>query len=277
MSAAILRKLAEARTLIRPLAKSESARVVAPGQGRTPPSSIEWTFAPGHVIHEESSEALRAVGLELFVERWGVTERGTIEAFFVLLDTAADGGSMSWSSELPIDGSKVGATLAGAGALAMVIRHTRLTLLDIPCVPEAEAASNRTAVRQAADGGRAQGRREVAKVISMGPAAPRGGEVAADDDLPAWADDGPSEAEIADVEAEIASAEDEGTIEALRAEVSRAWVDAQLAGAKLDLVGVFKAAFGAPRSPDELDVSDWRVVLAKVREVAAEAREAAGA
>lgn len=275
MTVAILRKLAEARTLIRPLAKSESARVVAPGQGRTPPSSIEWTFAPGHVIHEESSEALRAVGLELFVERWWVTERGTIEAFFVLLDTAAEGGSMAWSSELPIDGSKVGATLAGAGALAMVIRHTRLTLLDIPCVPDQEASANRVEVRKMIDGGRAQSRREVSKVVSMGPPVPRGVEPEPDD-VPTWAD-GPTEAEIADVEAEFAVAEDEATVEALRAEVSRAWVAAQLAGAKLDLVGVFKAAFGAPRSPDELDVSDWRVVLAKVREVAAEAREAAGA
>jgi hypothetical protein len=232
---------------------------------------VEWTYAPGHQVHEASAAALREVGLELFVGGWRVADT-TIRVSFELVDV--DGGEgWTWESELPFDGGRVGATLAGAGALAMVIRHTRLTLLDIPCVPEEESRANRRSEAEAEARGRGD-RRAAAVRPAMTPPPAR--EV--EDEMPAWATTRAtpspqslvSEEEIAAVEAELA-AED---AELWKGRASSAWLEARARGAKRDLAEIFGAVFGLGlRRPDEMTAHDWRAVIAEIgrEEVSGEA------
>ncbi|RUP35809.1 MAG: hypothetical protein EKK60_16885 [Gordonia sp. (in: high G+C Gram-positive bacteria)] len=275
----IARKLAQARSLVMPLERTEEARHVVPGNGRTPATSIEWTFAPGHVVHEASARALREVGLELFVTSWSVTERGNMSVAFELVDLGGDQG-VEWSSEFPIEGSKVGATLAGAAALAMVIRHTRLTLLDIPCVPPEEETRNRQASKGAADARRADARRAA---VSWRP-EPRQDEEGGD--LPTWAaakaesapahveaPPAPPEAEIAAVEAELAEAD----IDIMKRRATMAWLAAKRGGLDLDLVDVIKQVVGEVKRWDDLTAGQWRAVVEELDRLAAGVGEVAGA
>lgn len=268
----IAAKLARARRFVAPLVKSEGARVFVPSTGRTPPSSVEWTYAPGHLVHEASAAALREVGLELIVAGWTVTERSTICVAFILVDTDEDGPWWSWTSELPYDSGKVGATVAGAGALAMVIRHTRLTLLDIPCVPEEEARANRQREAEA----QARGRRETRAAALPADFRPRPREEE-DDAMPAWAAP-PSQPEPAPIitEEEIRAVEAElvvEDVEALKRQTTMAWLAARQAGATADLASVFVEVFGEPRRPDELGPADWRKVMSALERAAAQAGE----
>jgi len=259
--AKIAAKLAAARRYVSPLVKTEGARVYVPGSGRSAPTSVEWTYAPGHLVHEASAAALREVGLELFVAGFCVADT-TIKVAFELVDVVDGGESWAWQSELPVDGGRVGATVAGAGALAMVVRHTRLTLLDIPCVPEEEARANRRTEAEAEARGRGDRRAAAVRPV-MPPPPPR--EV--EDEMPAWATPTPttqspvSEEEIAAVEAELA-AED---AEIWKGRASSAWLEARARGAKRDLAEIFGAVFGPSlRRPDEMTAHDWRAVIAEI-------------
>lgn len=133
-------KLAKARALVGKLPETETAA------GSYVVGSRDWTYAPGHVIHEEAQAALRLVNLELDSRQWKIVEVAgapVLEVTLQLVIVAGDGAGEfeEWTAQMLL--GSITSPIAVASALGWLLRHQRLSLLDFPTVPAEEEDNNR--------------------------------------------------------------------------------------------------------------------------------------
>lgn len=237
----VRRRLAEARTAVRPLAKTETATTRRQGYAADAES---WTYAPAHVIHEEAQAALRLVGLEFDCRQWRVIEDGKVlEAVLQLVVVDKDHNGLDyeeWTAQMPITRTgAVGESAAAASALGWLKRHQRLDLLDLPCVPLEEERRSR---ERAADATWDRRREAFA-------APPRR---RLDDELPGWAETN-HEADV--VTAELA-----------RASAVNAFMDRRPPGCPnpMDLAYEVSGQTGKVKEPDLVTAAQWLEVERRI-------------
>ena len=261
------------------VALAEARRAVEPMLRTRPSADRRWCYVPTEEIHEASQRALRGADLELFVEGSDI-EGETLTVAYRLYKTAGDGigHHEEYKFSILIDRGERRTTLT-AGALAILDRRVRMSLLDIVSLPSEERqAAERPAVNGFIERGAAPRPTPPSAREAVPVASPEDLAAEADatmDDLtgpmPEWAD--------ADVKPDLVTADGPDTIEVWKRAATVAWIETNKVCAnagcdKPDLDAVIRGVAGPRADADDLDASGWSQVVVELGHIKARAVQA---
>lgn len=290
MIGAIRHALAQARREVEPMIRTR------------PSGDRSWCYVPTEDIHRASQQAMRGVGLELFLEGTSIRE-GVLSATYRLCKTEGEGLGHFEDHvyEILIDRGERGSTNT-AGALALLERRVRMALLDIVSLPSAErvvaerspaALLDKTAHsvelnRQAM--ARARMRRAPTTASPADLAAEADAVFGEDAGMPAWASAEPGQVATVDMEEVHKQADasawaaknfdpEPDPIEVWKSTATRAWIEATQVCAnagcdKPDLDAVIRGVAGPRADADDLDASGWSQVVVELGHIKARAVQA---